>query len=325
MMPLEDLFKVDYKSREYNEADRMRTFYAESWAVVHYLLGDPKYRVQVGHFLDSLQRGEPPDHAFAISFDADYEPLKAQVSNYISNGRFRFGIVDRSQIRDANTSARVERMARDEVLARLGDLLLRSGTERSKEAEPYFREALRINPKCAAAEAGLGFLAALQERFPESIVHYDSAIALDSGEFDYPYLAALSWLGESPHARESASRSRSMSPANLAKARELLRKTIQLRPGFAEAYVSLGKTYLIEDEKGKEGIAFLLKAQKLLPRRMDVATSLVQLYLKVEDRTSAGEVVEKVLVPWGDSELIRVARAALEDYDRTHGSTNLGA
>ncbi|HYE75633.1 MAG TPA: DUF1570 domain-containing protein, partial [Blastocatellia bacterium] len=37
-LPLEKLFAVDHKSPEYNEQDRMSIFYAESWALVHYLM-----------------------------------------------------------------------------------------------------------------------------------------------------------------------------------------------------------------------------------------------------------------------------------------------
>src|SRR6185436_11291115 len=39
-MPLDQLFAVRHDSRDYNEGDRRSVFYAESWALVHYLLWD---------------------------------------------------------------------------------------------------------------------------------------------------------------------------------------------------------------------------------------------------------------------------------------------
>src|SRR2546426_1171848 len=36
-IPLSDLFGIDERSKDYNEGERQGTFYAESWALVHYL------------------------------------------------------------------------------------------------------------------------------------------------------------------------------------------------------------------------------------------------------------------------------------------------
>ena len=218
---------------------------------------------------------------------------------------------------------RVVRMTPDDVLARLGDLLARLDPDRAPDAAAYFRKALQINPSCVAAEAGLGYLAASEGRFPEAITHYDAAMALDADDFHYPYLAALSRLGESPRIGSIDSPAPGPTRADLPKARDLLRRTIQLRPGFAEAYVSLGETYLEADEKGGEGIEVLQKAQQLLPTRMDVVADLVLLNLRAGDRVTAGDLVEKTMVPSGDSRALRRARSALEGYDNAHAPTQL--
>ena len=38
MLPLRTLFEVDYKSAHYNEKNKQSIFYAQSWALMHYLL-----------------------------------------------------------------------------------------------------------------------------------------------------------------------------------------------------------------------------------------------------------------------------------------------
>src|SRR5215204_4180674 len=38
LIPLRVLFEVDYKSPHYNESDKQSIFYAESWALMHYLM-----------------------------------------------------------------------------------------------------------------------------------------------------------------------------------------------------------------------------------------------------------------------------------------------
>jgi hypothetical protein len=56
MIPLERLFAVDSDSPEYSADERRGVFYAESWALVHYLLrGNPSRTPQLGRFLVLLK------------------------------------------------------------------------------------------------------------------------------------------------------------------------------------------------------------------------------------------------------------------------------
>jgi len=321
MMPLKHLFEVDHDSPEYNEADRMSIFYAESWAVVHYLLnGNAELRPKVGPFLDSLNEGKGLEEAFRDSFQIDFGALGMKVRDYIAYGRFPYTTVNFGEALKVDTAMRVERMERDEVLARLGDLLAHLGPDRAADAALHFREALRLNPKSAPAEAGLGYVAAAAQRFPEAIAHFDAARALDSPNFLYPYLAAVGRLGRSPAWPLVYSDAAKTTPEDLVKARDLLRRTIQVRPGFAAAYLSMGETYLQSQDSPDEGIQALQQVRKILPTRMEAAADLVHLYLKAGDRKSAGDLVEKVLVPSGNSGAIRYAKSILEDYDVAHAS-----
>jgi hypothetical protein len=188
MIPLGELFQVDHESPEYNEAERMGTFYSESWLVVHYLLnGDPALRPKVAAFLDGLRAGTPLDQAFRTAFGMGIDTMGGRVAKYLGMRRFPYSSVPLAQVVSAvDTTVRVTKMSRDEVLARLGDLLARSDLERSQDAAAYFREALSINPSCAGAEAGLGYLAASGKRFAEALQHYQRAMELDPGNFRYP-------------------------------------------------------------------------------------------------------------------------------------------
>ena len=56
-IPLAELLAVDHKSPLYNEGDRRGVFYAESWALVHYLLiGNPKRKGQLAAYLREVRR-----------------------------------------------------------------------------------------------------------------------------------------------------------------------------------------------------------------------------------------------------------------------------
>src|ERR1041384_2764643 len=57
MLPLRTLFEVDYKSPHYNESKKQSIFYAQSWALMHYLIIGKAGKVeQLGKFMN-LQIG----------------------------------------------------------------------------------------------------------------------------------------------------------------------------------------------------------------------------------------------------------------------------
>src|SRR5262249_17246711 len=77
LMPLPDLFAVGYATKDYHEGDRRGLFYAESWALVHYLLWDkPERHPQLVQFLGRLANGAPVAEAFGASFGTTYEKLE---------------------------------------------------------------------------------------------------------------------------------------------------------------------------------------------------------------------------------------------------------
>ena len=69
LIPLRELFATTHTSPTYNERQRVGAFYAQSWALVHYLLrGTPEQRVKLGTFLNLLDAGKPLDEAFSTAF-----------------------------------------------------------------------------------------------------------------------------------------------------------------------------------------------------------------------------------------------------------------
>ncbi|MCI0661227.1 MAG: DUF1570 domain-containing protein, partial [Acidobacteria bacterium] len=69
-LPLQRLFEVDHRSPEYNERERKGVFYAQSWALVHYLLlgNKSKWQPQFLQFVNALAAGRPVDDSFKQIF-----------------------------------------------------------------------------------------------------------------------------------------------------------------------------------------------------------------------------------------------------------------
>ena len=171
IVPFEKLLTVDHGSPLYNEKDRKGAFYAQSWALVHYmLLGNPERRLQLERYLAQIRDGAPSGQAFSESFGTEYETLEREVRAHLRGPRFP--VVQTTTEIDIDESFEVKEMPYAEVLFRLGDLLTNQVPERP-EAIEYFEAAVRIDPKHARALSAI----ALEAETSLSMTWSSSALA----------------------------------------------------------------------------------------------------------------------------------------------------
>jgi tetratricopeptide (TPR) repeat protein len=275
MMPLEQLFAVDQNSPEYTEDQRREVFYAESWALVHYLLrGNPERTAQLGQFLVLLQQGKPRDEAFHEAFKVDYGALFAELFSYVRGSRYTYARYAYSDLAIA-PDTKVDRLSYAETLYRLGDLLAHQ-SDRAGDAEAYFRAGLAADPSLSGAEAGLGRLRLEADRPEEAAEHFQRAIA--SGHADFLAYYYDGFLRTAALAKAWAWPMTEAERAGIDAARAALARSIELNPDFPEARYALGRTYVVEEgDRVSEGIAELTIAAKLLPTRTDIAEDLADL------------------------------------------------
>jgi Protein of unknown function (DUF1570) len=88
-IPLDVLFQVDQTSPYYNESEKTSIFYAESWALTHYLMvGDrTAHRPQFVAYLRALHQGKSQAEASAEAF-GDMRTLESNLRNYIHSAAF---------------------------------------------------------------------------------------------------------------------------------------------------------------------------------------------------------------------------------------------
>lgn len=302
LIPLAQLFAVDEQSKEYNESTRRGTFYAESWALVHYLLSSgPERRRQAGDYLLQAQGGAPGLQAFQQAFGADLAGLERELRTYVKSYNFNISRVTIQP--EASLNMEVRSMARPDVLFRLGDLLANLDDDHHRAAaEEYFRTALEAQPNHGPSLAGLGELAELAGRPEEARSYYEKAAGLSPDDFRVQYLYAKSHL-DGPE------------PRSLRKAREALSRVVALRSDFGEAWASLGYTYQEEEEITEEAVRILETARRLLPSRTDVAYNLAIVYARTGRKQQAEDLIEKVLVPRDKPGMIANAREAILNQD----------
>jgi hypothetical protein len=90
LLPLKTLFQVDRKSPYYNEEHKQGVFYAQSWALMHYLMSgkDGQRQRQLAKFVDLLVANTPSDLAFEKSFPVTFETMETELLNYIQRNRY---------------------------------------------------------------------------------------------------------------------------------------------------------------------------------------------------------------------------------------------
>ena len=90
LLPLAELFAVGHDSPQYNERERQGIFYAESWALTHFLVaGDNAgFRIRFKNFTPLLQAGQTPVQAFTNALRAGLPAVEAELRRYLAQGEF---------------------------------------------------------------------------------------------------------------------------------------------------------------------------------------------------------------------------------------------
>jgi tetratricopeptide (TPR) repeat protein len=287
LLPLETLFNVDDSSPYYKESDKRNIFYAESWALVHYLLSGPR-RIQLSTYLDLLARGMTVEDSFRQAFQTDFESLENELRAYLRFNNYPQQIITFDKRLELDTLMHSTPLRESEAQFYLGDLLLH--TNRPDEAAAYLQRAVALDPDLATAHASLGMLHMRQNRFDEAKKHLERAsLASENYLVHYYYAYVLS--------REGMASDNFIEGYYTSDAAQLMRaelkKAITLAPNFAEAYRLLAFVNLVRDEELDESIALLKQAISLSPRRHEYALLLAQIYLRREEF----DVARKVLNP----------------------------
>jgi Flp pilus assembly protein TadD len=297
MIPLAQLVEMGRSSRDYNEGDRRGVFYAESWALVHYLLtGSPERRQQAAQYLRDLADGVRSAEAFQRAF-GDLAILERDLRGYVRSGAFSYQRLLVTQ--EANISLSITPLSWPDTLYRLGDLLLHNGDETHAAAEEHFRAALEASPGHGPARAGLGRIAQDAGRLAEARAHYEQAAQAAPDDFFLQYLLGLSLLEPAPD------------PGALPRAEAALRQAVKLRPDFAEGWGRLAQAVSYENPLPADAVAIFETAWHLMPSRADFAFNLALIYAQTGQRAKAQDLIDKVLLPRKRPDYVEKAQEAL--------------
>jgi Protein of unknown function (DUF1570) len=134
MIPLRDLFATTSASPIYNEGTRNGVFYAQSWALFHYLMSDDERRAKFSRFLQLVGAHKTADEAFETAFAMKYSDLEQELRKYVRRNAFTY-VRHSLDALPVVEPPKPEPMAHGDVLFALGHLLTHSDDANGAIAE----------------------------------------------------------------------------------------------------------------------------------------------------------------------------------------------
>ncbi len=279
LIPLDVLFSVDHSSPYYNEQNKISVFYAESWALTHYLfIGDGgAHRQLLNNYLTLLGQGATQQDAAAKAF-GDFGKLQLTLQSYIQNDRYYdLHAPAPPKLADADLTART--LSEAEVDAERGGFEAARG--RLEDAKPLLDDAVRLDPKLALARQNLGILELFEGQKDEAIDSLSQAIALDPKNGTAHYLRAYATAS---------------SGGLIADDQQLegdLRQAIAQDPTFAAPYAMLAVYLAANSDASPEALSLAKKAVELQPGTAEYQVNLAQVLMRMRRYNDAQLLLQR--------------------------------
>lgn len=236
-----------------NDPDEAQMFYAESWALVHFLTFGPGMEngKRLNQFFRALQQGTEQKKAFQETF-GNFKAVDDGLADYTRH--FTFAAVrlpNPPKIEEKEFTSHTLSVAETE--AELAGYHL--GTRDQEDARILIEQALKSDPKLGLAHEEMGFLHFANGDDAAALSEFSRACVLDHSL----YLSLFAKAMLSPAAT-------SESPTDQATFQAALLQVLNLNPQFAPAYVQLARVYLRKNDT-VNALAASRKAEELEPSR----------------------------------------------------------
>ena len=265
ILPLQTLFKVDHNSPYYHEEQKGSVFYAESWALTHYLevTDRQKGTNRVPDYFRLVSQHQDPVTAAETAF-GDLKRLQDELENYIRLASYKEFILPSAAAPLDESSYKSQPLTQPQADALRADFL--ANVERKQDARTLLDAVLKADPGDAQAHETMGYLAMHDGDKEAARKWYGEAVKLNSQSFlaNY-YFAVLSMNGDGALQDPAVEAS--------------LRAAIRLNPNFAPAYDQLAGLFAMRHENLDEAHMLNVQAIALDPRnlayRMNAASVLM--------------------------------------------------
>jgi tetratricopeptide (TPR) repeat protein len=305
LIPLQVLFQVDAKSPYYHEEQKGSVFYAESWALTHYLevTDYSGHTNHIGAYLRLVSQQVDPVTAAEQAF-GDLKKLQSALDDYISHSRYMYFHMNSSAAPIDPASLTVTPLTEPQADAIRADFLAYSG--RSDDARALLDGVLKADPNNVLAHETMGYVEFRAGHYDEAKKWYAQAIALDPQSYlaQY-YFGSLSMMGGSTG--EEAENS--------------LRTAIKLNPRFAPAYDALANLLARRHDKLDEAHMLELQAVSLDPSNLHYRLNTASILMDQENWDTSVQVLRAARTMAKNPLEVDVVERMLKQVDQRRAQT----
>ena len=302
MLPLEELIGMK-ENPHHTDSHKVSIFYAQSWALIHYLLlGDENERTRpaLSGYLQLVQDNVNSVEAARRSF-GDLDELQQALESYVGSGKMRRGLRMDAPAKIDEKAYPARELSPAESAAVRGSFLVASN--RPYEAQAFLEEALRLDPKNALAHESMGYLEFRRNKRKLAKRWFEDAVGLGTGSYiSHYYYAVL--------ATEDVEDTDAW-----ARAEGSLKRAVDINPLFGPGYGQLAYEYVRRGEKIEEAIDIARRSVELEPQNVIYLVNTGKILLRLNRLDEAREVGGRVAAVATTAAERQMAKAFLTDLN----------
>jgi Tfp pilus assembly protein PilF len=265
IIPLPILLRVDATSPYYHEEQKGSIFYAESWALTHFLeISDRQNNThRLTDYAERMNRHEDPVTAAQEAF-GDLRQLQKALEAYIAQSGFKFFRMSTAAAPINDASFKITPLAQSQADAIRADFLVCN--QRTSDARILLASVLQQDPNNVLANETMGYIEFAAGNREAARKWYEQAVKLDSQSYlaHYYYAAMTFDAGIHDDAQIESS----------------LKTAIKLNPQFAPPYDLLALFYGTRDEKLSQAHILNSQAISLEPGEIRYRLNAANILLK---------------------------------------------
>ena len=302
-IPIADLIAVTHDSSLYNEGNRRTVFYAQSWALVHYLtFGAPSRAGQLKKYLGATGEGVPPPRAFADAFGSA-AALETELQRYVKSVAFNVLRLEFDEKTATGSASRALPLSDSDAAGYLADLLAR--IERQDDARAFIAKALETTPDNARVMTALGLLELRARNNAAAFPLLEKAASLAPGDagIQSAYGRALTLRADQGATDEDLL---------YAKARTVLARALEIEPDNVSTMVTLAEVEMASLANPARAVTLMEKAVAISPGREEYRLLLAQALAVNGDYRKASEYLHVLAESGSRPEIRDGAQRALD-------------
>lgn len=277
LLPLDTLFRVNQSSPYYNEESKVTLFYAESWALVHYLMiGDNlAHKPMLTAYLTALGNGATEEAAATQAF-GDPKKLQSALEGYITrNSYYQYRLAAPAKVADSDLHVRT--LSEADADAYQGGFAETRG--HAEEAKAKLDRAVELDPNNPIAQSNMAITDFFLGKKSEALDSASKAIASDPSNMVTRYLRAYLAYNESPGAQDR-------------QIEDDLRTAISGNPDFAPPYGLMAFYLASQGGDLTEALKDAQRAVSIEPGDSEYRLAEVQVLMQMQNFDAARKALE---------------------------------